>query len=246
LPNLRHDRVTQIEAENFNRGSGGFYDPQGKSHVGNGESSQAILAPPGGDWYKYTVNVPADGWYRAEARVHAHGANEGIRLDFGDDSVNFYPPNNNAWSTVQAGVSNGSGETFVYLSYGVQTLKLDITSTLGPDVDWLRLIPVNAVPDGESQIVTGIPVPYPAKSPVMTHSAATTIQTEDFDRGGTSIGYSDYWTGNSSTYRAEELVEEREVVGLEARHVAPAQRNDVGNITQESQQQADRSRRNAE
>lgn len=196
LPDLRHDQVVQIEAEHFDLGGNnvGFYDPDGNDHVEEIPGGFAIVEPPAGDWYNYTVNVPADGWYRAEMRLRGGG-----KVKWTDHAVEFIAAGGSAWQTIRPG---GGIEEFVYLSYGVQVQSFSVNLSDGLDIDWLRLSPVNA------NTQAGIPLPYPAAAaPVVSQFADTTVQAEHFDKGGVGVGYSDNWDGNTlSDFRAEEQV----------------------------------------
>jgi len=197
LPDLRNDQIVQIEAENYDLGGNGvgFSDPNGDDHVEAITGGFAIVDPPAGNWYNYTVNVPADGWYRAELRTRRGGA---VSLLSGGGGAEFFPPDSATWHTTHA----GSGDTYLYLSYGVQVLTLRIDSNdTGLELDWLRLSPMTA--DGTA----GIPLPYPAAAPVISQFANTTVEAENFDQGGIGVGYSANWTGNTlSDFRVEEQV----------------------------------------
>lgn len=203
LPNIRHDKVTTIEAEHYDRGGNnvGFYDPQAEDHVEFIDPGFAIVQPPNGNWYEYTVNVPADGWYRVEARIRSNGSGGKLTLDYGATSVDFHAPNSADWATRQAEVDTYAAEEFIYLSYGVQTLRLNMASSNSPDLDWFRFVPVT------EETYAAIPVSYHDDAPSVSLAAATYLQTEHFDKGGVGIAYSTNWTGNTlSDFRDDELV----------------------------------------
>lgn len=78
---------------------------------------------------------------------------------------------------------------------------LNLTLTNGLDFDLLRLSPVDA------QTSTGIPLSYPAVVPAISQFANTTVEAENFDKGGIGVGYSDNWSsGGLASFRAEEQV----------------------------------------
>lgn len=200
LPNVAHDRVTTIEAEHYDRGGNnfGFYDSLGDDHVEPAGTGLAIVVPLFADWYDYTVNVPADGWFRVEARSRGAAAANFFVLHYGSENV-IFEPGVSDWHNVRP--TDGAAEVFVYLSYGLQTMRLEIREE-GADIDWLRFMPV----DGTTQV--GIPVPFDANVPTVSHFAAVTINTERYDNGGAGVAYNDETSGNDqSSYREAEDVD---------------------------------------
>jgi hypothetical protein len=185
-----------LQAENFDEGtagqayvdntaanSGGQYrntdvDIETTSDSGGGYNVGWVGA---GEWLKYTVNVSTAGAYDVDVRVASAGAGGTLHLEVnGTDVTGPMPiPDTGAWQTWKTLRKPG-----VNLPAGVQSWRLvmDSNGATGGvgNINYIRV----SAPGGSAY--GGVPVSLPG-----------VIQAENFDEGGSGVGYLDNSTTNS-------------------------------------------------
>jgi hypothetical protein len=195
-----------VEAENFDEGGasvayrdttpgnkGGAYrqtdvDIENTADVGGGYDVGWIRA---GEWLQYTVNVTATGSYDVMLRLASTGAGGALHVEV--DGVNLTGtigvPNTGgwqAWTTVTV--------RQVPLTAGTRKLRLvfDAIGSTGGVAN------VNRLEVAASSAAT----PYSGTAVVLPG----TIQAENFDKGGSSVGYFDTTLGNrGGAYRQTDV-----------------------------------------
>lgn len=201
-----------IEAEDFDFGREGvaYHDVDARNWRDNVYRASAVEVAPStdaggghnigytraGEWLEYTVNVPAAGTYRVEARVASDGAGGTFHLEFNgiDRTGTLSVPNTGGWQSWQT-----LTKTNVTLQAGIQVMRLALDST-GPsgsvgNINWIRFV----AESGQTQTpYLGAPFVVPGL-----------IQAEDFDNGGEGVAYHDVdpenWRGNIYRTSAVEI-----------------------------------------
>ena len=189
-----------IQAEDFDSGAAGvaYYDTTAGNKGGAYRSTdvdiEACTDTGGGyslgyvhaaEWLKYTVNVGAAGLYDIDVRVASGGVGGTFHIEM--DGVNktgpLTVPNTGGWQTWTTVRKTG-----VSLAAGTQTWRL-VMDTEGPttatgNVNYIRVAAAAA---------SGSGTPYGGTAPALPG----TVQAENFNDGGKSIGYFDTTTGNA-------------------------------------------------
>jgi len=181
--NFDEGSAGQAYADNTAANSGGQYrntdvDIETTSDSGGGYNVGWVKA---GEWLKYTVNVSTAGAYDVDLRVASAGAGGTLHLEVnGTDVTGPMPiPDTGAWQTWKTLRKPG-----VNLPAGVQSWRLvmDSNGATGGvgNINYIRV----GAPGGSAY--GGVPVSLPG-----------VIQTENFDEGGSGVGYLDNSTTNS-------------------------------------------------
>jgi hypothetical protein len=134
-----------------------------------------------GEWLEYTVNVPAAGTYKLEARVASPATGGALHVEFGgvNKTGAMAIPKTGGWQTWQTISST------VSLSAGTQIMRVafdtNSAANYAGNLQWLRL--------------KSLPAPI-------------TVQVEDFLTGGEGVGYHDTESANlGGKYRTSEGVD---------------------------------------
>jgi uncharacterized delta-60 repeat protein len=199
-----------IEAENFDNGGegiayhdtdsanlGGVYRPgegvdiQPTTDAGGGNTVGFVHA---GEWLEYTVNVPADGYYKISFRVSHlkrggtfHLESDGVRAS---DTVTV--PSTGDWNTY----TTVETSTTLYAGQNVLRLAFDTNGDLGyvGNFNWIKVEPAN---QSVQQPFTGVP-----------YNDTERVESENYDRGGQDLAYNDTETANlGGAYRTSEAVD---------------------------------------
>jgi hypothetical protein len=209
---INADAPVTVQMEDYDHGGSGFAygGPQAqrstpyRGYDGPGliwDSTIGVYTGGGtGQFLKYTVDVDATGTYKLEARGGTSYANQAFTIAV--DGV--VQGGNRAVPQTQAS-PNGSlppHDTFnagtLSLTAGRHVLTFN-PATTAPDhpifMDWLRL----------TKNATVAQTPFPATTPHVSFANWTTIQAEDFDRGGEGVAYHDQTPGQNTggAYRNE-------------------------------------------
>ena len=196
-----------IQAEDFDSGAAGvaYRDNTPGNNGGVYRSTDVDIAttPSGGytvgwvgagEWLRYTVNVTSSGNYNIVTRVASAGAGGTFHIEF--NGVNktgaLRVPDTGGWNSYQ------DLAVVVSLEAGVQTMRLVFdtagsTNAVG-NVGSIRVDKTSSA----ATATTGGAVSSPFGG--SARAIPGTIQTEDFDHGGSGVGYLDNSSGNSGGY----------------------------------------------
>jgi len=194
-PYTDHD-LSQIEAEAFDTGGEGvaYHDTnegnKGDAYRDTDVDIQTADDTSGGyniawirdgEWWEYTVDVPADGEYALTVRVAGKNATSLDVAASGSQLATVEVPNTGGWqewTTVDAGVVN--------LSAGTHTIRLTANGS-DFNFNWFGFEPLDTEAGTQS--------PY-------TDHDLSQIEAEDFDTGGEGVAYHDTNRGNhGNAYR---------------------------------------------
>ncbi len=204
---------TTIEAEDFDRGGEGVsYQTllngyQQTPHRGNegvliyGVPSEGGYVVGGGglfegDWIEYSIDVQQAGAYDLAARLASTEPGGRVHVEIDGVAVSGSVAVPVAWQTTPLSRVN--------LTSGPHVLRfVSDANTAGGyptgDVNWLRFTP--APPPGTQTPFNDTPFS-------VTRTGPTTIQAEDFDRGGEGVAYHDLTAANTGgAYRPTEGVD---------------------------------------
>jgi endonuclease/exonuclease/phosphatase family metal-dependent hydrolase len=195
-----------IEAEDFDGGANGtaYYDRTAGNNGGQYRSTDVDIERTGdssgtynvgwidaGEWLNYTVNVASSGSHTIELRVASPNGSS-VRVRFGGTDVTgsvSIPATGGwqNWTTVRKTVN---------LSAGTQVMRV-VFDASGANFNWIRVIENTTSTSGESG--SG---PFGGTA----WAVPGTVQSEDFDLGGQSVGYYDNSSGNSGgKYRSTDV-----------------------------------------
>ncbi len=160
-------------------------DIEAASDVGGGFSVGWVKA---GEWLRYTTNVTTAGTYTAAFRVASAGAGGAFHLEVDGANVTgaLTVPKTNGWQTWTTLTKAG-----INLSAGPHTLRLVFDSNGASgyvgNFNWMAL-------QGQPQTPTRSP--FGGSPLVLSTSAPTLVQAENFDNGGEGIAYHDSEAAN--------------------------------------------------
>jgi hypothetical protein len=185
-----------IQAENFDVGAGGVaYRDLSSGNAGGQyrvtDVDIGLTTDTGGgynvgwtsagEWLKYTVNVASAGTYDLDVRVASSGTGGTfhVEIDAVDLTGRLTVPNTGGWQKWVTVRKSG-----VALAAGQHVLRL-VMDTNGPtnavgNFNYLRVSPRSGTPYGGT--ATTLP---------------GTLQTENFDEGGSGVAYADTTSGNT-------------------------------------------------
>lgn len=187
-----------IQAEEFDNGGQGiaYRDATAGNSGGQFRATDVDIEPSSnggynvgwmaaGEWLQYSIDLAA-GSYLVEFRVAClgQGGTFHLELDGADVTGAIRIPDTGgwqSWQTLSRTVSAGARMTTARL-----VLDSDGTSAVG-NIDWIRISAGGAGSPGSAATpYSGSPITIPG-----------TIEVEQFDNGGESVGYHDTTSGNS-------------------------------------------------
>jgi endonuclease/exonuclease/phosphatase family metal-dependent hydrolase len=190
----------RVEAEDFDSGANGsaYWDADGGNNGGAYRSTDVDIEPSSegghnvgwtipGEWTNYTVNVAAAGTYTLDLRVAAPwGASMRVEFNGSDKTGSITLPSTGgwqSWTTVRKTVS---------LSAGKQTMRV-VFDTGNANLNYIDVTSGGGSGGGGSNPPPSASGPYGGSA----HAIPGTVQSEDFDEGGSGVGYHDATSGNS-------------------------------------------------
>jgi hypothetical protein len=201
-----------IQAQDFDNGTNGraYYDRTSGNNGGQYRSGDVDIERTrdssgtynvgwidAGEWLNYTVEVARAGSYTIELRVASPNGSQ-ARVRFGGTDVTgamSIPATGGwqSWTTIRKTVN---------LSAGAQVMRV-VFDASGANFNWIRVIENTSSGESGSSPFGGTAWAIPG-----------TVQAEDFDLGGQSVGYYDNSPGNSGgKYRSTDVDIEASSVG---------------------------------
>ncbi len=151
-----------------------------------------------GDWTNYTVNVAQAGTYAFALRAASPNGGEMFHLEA--DGQNASGPLSIAVTGSSYSFRTTVYSTLISLSAGQHVLRLVTDSTSQQSrINWFQLVPVGA----------GGQTPFNLTPFKVSANATSTLQAEDFDKGGQGVAYNDTTpaTNTGGSYRTTEGVD---------------------------------------
>jgi hypothetical protein len=203
---IASDRVSWVEAENFDNGGEGvaYHDTNTANQGGAYRTSEGVdLEGPNascdntynigytnnGEWTQYTINVAVAGTYRLNLRASAAGTGGTASVTFNAGSgvystTSLTVPGTGGWQTyVNVQTDGGTTVADVTLQAGVQTMRLNVVAA-GFNSDFISLTPVAVLSNPEQPYgtVRGLP-------PLINTWGSATVEAENYDLGGQDVAY---------------------------------------------------------